>query len=821
MRTLLVFISALIFTSHISAQDYELKSTPAIYHDLQELTTGIRVLYIAAHPDDENTRLISWLENNQHVRTAYLSLTRGQGGQNLIGDEKGDALGLIRTYELLEARKIDGGEQFFTRAIDFGYSKSAEESFEKWDRDEVMSDVVYVIRKYRPHVIITRFPPSRAAGHGHHEASAILAREAFDLAADPNQFPEQLDKVAPWQAQTLFHNHSTWWDKTLDSASVAELEEKKIVKVDIGVFNDITGLGINEIASLARSKHRCQAFGTPRDRGSVYEYLELIRGDWTNSVFNSVKGVWSTSPKYREALETVVENFDFRSRYPNYLLLTEKMEMLLSQRNMWANAGDIAYVKSAYDEIKKQLSGVRLEVYAGKEPIIAGEPYEVTVEAYNSSIDRATVSARLAQDKSVVFELGPNEKQKKTETLMAPMALSNPYWLRKPHENLYVLENPNYLGLPNAEENMVEASIGLENGSPQYVKTSIHRKWNDRSYGEFMQPLQVFPKAHINPSVKALIVPEGTSKKLEVKVIAQADITDFTWILEPTNGWDVSQPAGLVSLKKGQEANFTFEFKASKGASKSIVNLSLVNENTTLDQELISISYDHIPEQVIQTRNQLSLIPISTAEVSGKVLYIEGSGDEVDDALVLIGYEIDKTPLAELSLEKMKEYKAVITGIRAFNTSTEVKTYHQLLMDYVKVGGNMIVQYNTTYDLEIEQIGPYSFSLSRNRVTEENSEVTLLDKKHAIFKTPNKITDADWQNWVQERGLYFAGEWDENYKPLIAWHDKGEEDQKGGLIACNYGEGSFFYTGISFFRQLPAGVPGAYRLLVNMIEYQP
>lgn len=821
MKRGLVFIAALFFSISTFAQEYELKSTSAIYHDLQELETGLRVLYVAAHPDDENTRLISWLENDQHVRTAYLSLTRGQGGQNLIGDEKGDGLGVIRTFELLEARKIDGGEQFFTRAVDFGYSKSAEESFEKWNRDEVMRDVVYVIRKYRPHVIITRFPPSRAAGHGHHEASAILAREAFDLAADATVFTEQLDLVQPWQTQALYHNQSSWWDKSLDSATVEALAAKKILRVDIGVFNEISGLGINEIASLARSKHRCQAFGTPRDRGTKYEYLELIRGEWTNNFLSNIDGLWVRSEGHQMALREAIQQFDFTDRMANFNLLQQQFLPKVSQRNMWAESADIQHVNETYSRLRQQLVGLRVEAFAGQDAIEAGSDYELIIECYNSSNQPLKVSIKYGGEKNLDFEIEANEKREFKQTVKAPEQLSNPYWLRMPHEALYVLENPEYLGLPFVNEHLIDVQFNSANMQPTRFQSPIHRKWNDRSYGEFTQPLLIVPQAHVNPSIKALIVPAEQSKTLDVKVKAYSDLEGFSWEVSPTSGWQVTMPEGQVNLKKGQEASFQFSFSPTTEAERSTINIALRKDDVVLNQGAVEIIYDHIPNQIIQSINNVDLIPITSAAVSGKLLYIEGSGDEVDDALSLIGYEVEKVSLSELNLEKMKAYKAVITGIRAFNRNPEVSTYHQLLMDYVKEGGNLIVQYNTTYDLSIDQIGPYPIKLSRERVTEENSEVNILNKKHPVFKTPNKIGDADWNNWVQERGLYFAGEWSDEYKPLIAWHDKGEDDVKGGLIVSEYGKGSFFYTGISFFRQLPAGVPGAYRLLVNMIEYQP
>ncbi len=816
MRKASLLVCSLFLSFGILAQDYELKSTTQIYSDLQKLHQGMRVLYLAAHPDDENTRLISWLENAQNIETAYLSLTRGQGGQNLIGDEKGDALGVIRTYELLEARNIDGGEQFFTRAVDFGYSKSATESFEKWGREEVMADVVYVIRKFRPHVIVTRFPPSRAAGHGHHEASAILAEEAFDLAADPEAFPEQLTMVQPWQVTALYHNASSWWDKSLDEMTPEQLAEKKHHKVNIGVFNELKGLGINEIASLARSKHRCQAFGTRRDRGERFEYLHLIKGEWKANFPDDYKGVWAMSPEHQTALGEVIEGYDFTDRSKNLQLLEEKFGPKLAQRNVWAEGADMKYVMDAYRSLQLDLLGLRVEASIGKEPVVINDSYTINYEAFNSGLE--PISLRF-QD--TLFTVQPGKRVNWAGKQKAPGDASNPYWLRQPHGNLYTVMDPELQGLPYLPDEAVEFAItaGPRKMQGQAV---LHRKWIDRSYGEFTQPLAFVPYAHINPERASMVVPVGQETEVKVRVKAFKDIDGQKLRAILPSGWTAPETEAMVTLKKGQEQEFSFMLTPGKSATAKPMSFILQGDKESAAFSAQWIQYDHIPEHIIHRVSSVKLVPVDLPAVSGKILYIEGSGDEVDDALELMGYEVDKRSLSGMTKDQLMEYKAVILGIRALNRNEELVSYHSLLLDYAAAGGNLITQYNTTYGLKVEDFGPYPISLSRKRVTEEDSKVKLLDTKHKVLSKPNKITEKDFEGWVQERGLYFAGTWDEkNYMPLIAWHDKGEENLEGGLLVAKTGSGSFFYTGISFFRELPAGVPGAYRLLMNMIEYKP
>lgn len=799
------------------AQDYELKSTAQIYGDLLKLERGMRVLYIAAHPDDENTRLIAWLENSQHIETAYLSLTRGEGGQNLIGDEQGDALGVLRTYELLEARKIDGGEQMFTRAIDFGYSKSAEESFRFWGKDELLADVVLAIRTFRPQVIVTRFPPDRNAGHGHHEASALLAAEAFDLAADPKAFADQLTVCEPWQATVLYQNTSSWWRKELDAKTDAELSAGKIHKLNIGVFDPISALGVNEIAAMARSKHRCQAFGTPRSRGAQFEYLQFVKGKWSPSLFNDIETDWKQSPEHRQAIKEVVNLYSFTDPDKNIGLWKEYVAPKLMQRSMWAEAADMKGIQQKANNISQQLMAVRVEAFADKDPVVLGAEYGITIQVYNGGTKAVNVKFSQSEiDTAVSVEPGAQVEFKRT--LKAPDEPNQPFWLAGKNGNLYSHKDLKLRTLAKTKNH--EITYVIEGALRANGATELHRRWNDRSVGEITQPMLFVPQVSVDLSTAELLVPKNASVPYSITLTANADLEAVQ--LSIGSGGGNSQPEIAIGpMKKGQV--ITKELNVQYDSSKASREMKFTAKSATASNAtgMQVIKYEHVPELALFEPAIIQVKTLEIAPASGKILYIEGSGDKVDEALESIGYTVDRKNIRDLSIEQMREYKAVITGVRAFNTNDDLSANQNKLFEYAEQGGNVVVQYNTTFDLKVKQVAPYELKIGRSRVTEEDAEATALVKNHAVFNTPNVIGKSDWEGWVQERGLYFAESWDSvQFTPLITWNDQGEEPQKGGLLLAKHGKGSYFYTGISFFRELPAGVPGAYRLLVNMIEYK-
>lgn len=821
MKNITLALAFCCFLVAAKGQEYELKSSAELYRSLKKLEKGQRALYLAAHPDDENTRLIAWLENEMFIETAYLSLTRGDGGQNLIGGETGDALGVIRTNELLQARATDGGEQYFTRAVDFGYSKSAEESFEKWGKEEVLHDVVWAIRKFQPHIVITRFPPTRRAGHGHHEASAILAAEAFELAADPNAFPEQLEHVRPWQVQSLYYNTSSWWNKDLEDLNSDQLREKKIQRVNVGRYDPLSGMTINEIASLARSRHRCQAFGTARDRGERFEYLEYVKGDYAPDIFEKLSSDWDAigdGAEHLAALQKVIAGFRFEAPYAGFVpyndfhtALAREFEGLKSNRRLVQQAADLRW----------DLLGLRMEAFTDMEPAVKGSEMQVKVQVYNASEQDRQVFLN-GGGKDTAFIAPAGKEITWVSTWPNSYGFSSPYWLKQRTGDLYSTKDYNILGKPNvATAPILEAKVPVTGSKPLQFETYLHRKWTDRSIGELVQPFASVPAAFVTPESASKIVPEGTSSTLYVRINANEDLSNARLEWTAPEGWEVVGNKETFSLSRGQVKTMEITVKPNEAAESAKLAFVLFSDQGAVKTAAQWISYEHIPEQVVQYPATVQLIPLNIATSPKKVLYVEGSGDETDEALERLGYQVDETSLSTLSKEELQAYDVVLVGIRGFNTNEQLVAYQPLLMDYVEQGGLVIVQYNTTYGLLLEEFGPYPMKLGRERVTEEDSDVKLLEPKHPIFNVPNEIEMADFEGWVQERGLYFASEWDEKYKPLIAWHDTGEEDVKGGLLVAEYGKGAFIYTGISFFRELPAGVKGAYKLFINLVEYEP
>ena len=831
---------------------------------MQKLNVLGSVLYIVAHPDDENTRLIAWLANGKKVRTGNLSLTRGDGGQNLIGPELGDALGIIRTQELLEARRIDGGEQFFTRAVDFGYSKNAAESFAKWGKQEVLSDVVRVIRMFRPDIIITRFAPDRSAGHGHHEASAILAEEAFDLAGDPKAFPEQLQQgLEVWQPRRLFFNGSTWWKK--DLADIAK-NDPDWFSVDVGGYDPLLGLSYTEIAGRSRSMHKSQGFGAAETRGEMLEYLHLEKGDRpkTKDIFEGVDMTWGREPassKLSKQIESLIISYEPASpsnSIPALLRLHQSLTGLVPPSWAWFD------LDTAVDQLLLYCAGISVRLTL---------PFETMPN--NDSILSADLDVLVrSQDKVHIASYGGSYYDEfypdvmwynEVDTALVPNVLfherielpgainfvSQPYWLARPHLLLHEVRNPRFIGKPISPN-----SSGPLHIYTQLVMTESDHIYNtvvaehisvDRVDGERIRPVYVTPVASIIPKTNILIARGGT-QTIEVEVEALTDDLYGQMTASAPKGWkfsDHSRPLnvaipgsapvsmGLVPLPENQSAvdvyvarrnereSFTFRLTPSANAEAGVITFAFSGLKGKADRTLHEIDYPHIMPQVYYTPAEVKLIPLDVKVNAQRVGYIKGAGDDVPQAIERLGVAVEMVDPSTATLESIAKYDAIVVGIRAYNTEKAMAAFNPTLMKYVENGGTVVAQYNTrSSDMVLPDslFGPYPFKLTRDRVTVEEAPPTFLDPKHPLLNTPNTITMADFEGWVQERGLYFTGSLDPHYTPLIAWNDPSEHPLNGGLITCDYGKGRYVYTGISFFRELPAGVPGAYRLFANLIS---
>lgn len=814
-------LTVLFFLLSISTFAQRQLNSSEIKLALKKLNTLGGILYIAAHPDDENTRLIAYMANERMVRTGYLSLTRGDGGQNLVGTEKGPLMGVLRTQELLEARKIDGGEQFFTRAVDFGYSKTAEETFEKWDKQKVLADVVWAIRKFKPDVIITRFPATSRAGHGHHTASAILAEEAFDLAGDPKAFPEQLDYTTIWQPKRLYLNTSTWWDKELPQK--AKDNPDQYTTIDVGTYNALLGKSYSEIASESRTMHKSQGFGSGKVRGSKLEYLELVKGEKSNNndIFNGIDISWG---KIKGA-ETIAKHMvnttlSFDMEHPESVV-----PLLLETHQLIDRLPDSEWKQIKLSEIRNIISaatGLFVEVRANHYSTTSGSEIEVTTELVNRSNLKVKLINVKYGEKDTLVNTSLNNNQAlsfKSNFICPNIQSTNPYWLNHDFEGLYTVDTQDLIGKPQNQPALsVYFNFKINDVFFPVIREVIY-KHTDRVKGEIYRPFVLLPKVTANISDHVYVFSDSNSKEISVTLKAHKENETGNISLSLPEGWK-SEPSSIeYSLaKKNEEKVVSFSITPSSNESVGDVKVILNNEDKTA-KSLVTIEYDHIQTQTLLPEAKAKLVRLNVAINGKNIGYIKGAGDEVPTALEQLGYTVTMLDENSLKNSDLLQYDAIVAGIRTYNTNKYMPNVYSKLMEYVKNGGNYVVQYNTNRGLDTKTMAPYPLTLSRDRVTVEEAKVTFLAPKHLIMNTPNKITKADFDGWVQERGLYFPNEWDKNYTSILGWNDPNEEMTKGSLLVANYGKGSFIYTGISFFRELPAGVPGAFKLFANIVSY--
>jgi LmbE family N-acetylglucosaminyl deacetylase len=790
------------------------QSSNHIKVDLEKLAQSSRVLYLAAHPDDENTRLISYLENDLKIRTAYLSLTRGDGGQNLIGTEKGASLGMLRTQELLEARKIDGAEQFFTSAVDFGYSKTDEETFEKWNKDSILHDVVWVIRKFQPHVIITRFPPNSKAGHGHHTASAILAEEAFDLAGDKNVFPEQLAFVDVWKPTHLYQNTSTWWDKSLPEKA---LTNDSILAINVGGYNPLLGMSYGEIASMARSKHRCQGFGSALQRGEQIEYLTLLKGKSQPSFQQVFANNWLTLKKGKEIdqlITSINQAFDFENSQKSMPQLIALLKLIESNNSPW-----LAEKKALIKRTILACSGVFEGWYSNKPYYLSIDSMLVEQRLIKRIKSPLTFISATYDGISLKTNLEVNtmaSQEFKSKLTQHPYSI--PYYLEHPFTNRFTSSSYETLGLPENNVSFVGISNWEFKGFQFEVKNPIVYNYVDRSIGEINTLIQVLPAISITLDKQTLITKNQQSKSITFTLENNTNeiITNTLKVLSKNN-MGVNPGTLIITLQPLEKSTHIINITPTKNTSEDIIQFAWGNQ---LINQVVTVDYDHINKQTWVSPAALNVKNIPLIIGKEKIAYINGSGDEVADYLRILGYQVSLFDESDLDTFDPSKYDVVLLGIRALNVNKGISGIKEKLNTFVNNGGRLIVQYNTNRGLLSPYLGEASFTISRSRVTDEAAEMTFLAPNHPILDYPNKITQNDFNDWVQERGLYFANEWDSSYTPIIAWNDLNEDPQYGGLIVAKQGKGSVVYTGISFFRQLPAGVPGAYRLFANIISFK-
>ncbi len=815
MRQLYNSILLLCFPFVVFSQTPKTYTSSEILQQLKKLNVLGSVLYIAAHPDDENTRLLAYLANEKLYRTGYLSLTRGDGGQNLIGDEQGIDLGLIRTQELLAARRLDGAEQFFSRAYDFGFCKSPEEALSTWGHDKILSDVVWVIRKFKPDVIIARFPEDSRAGHGHHAASGILAREAFDAAADSTKFPEQLKQgVSVWQAKRMLWN-------TFNFGSTNTQNENQF-KIDVGAYNPLLGKSYGEIAALSRSQHKSQGFGVPAQRGTAIEYFETIRGDKpVNDLMDGVDVSW------KRAFEKTALGANLGAQFTDYLNefvwdntgLFSPNEKFLSELvklyDQVQTVNDEYWKKQKSEEIKKIIenySAIFLEATATSQYAVQGDSIKVTVTANNRlGFDIKNVSVQVFNEVVKLDTLKQNITVSKTVPVFikADEKLSQPYWLVNPMDKgSFSITDQQLIG--KAENDPLSVNFNLTiNNKPFTITKPIRYKFTDPVKGEIYQPVNVIPAFSVKP-LHALKY-NDCSYELEIKSFKDnntfhaADAKDILFTKGESRKINIESICDPVSINGGN-------------VTSRVVNKTYTSGGVNY-LELHQINYDHIPSIAYTRPTSFTSIFFDLKTAGKSVGYIPGAGDKVPQALEQMGYKVTMLKEADVYPANLKQFDAIVTGVRAYNTNDWMSNVYETLMQYVNDGGVLVTQYNTNNFISNvkSKMGPYPFNISRNRITDETAKVNFLIPDHPVLNYPNKITDKDFDGWIQERSIYNAEKIDSNYQRILSMKDPGENEQDGSLVVGNYGKGKFVYTGLVFFRELPAGVPGAYRLFANLI----
>ncbi len=815
MKKHLQLIVLLLIPNFIWSQGPQKHNAVEIFEQVQKLNFLGKVLYVAAHPDDENTKLITYFSNQYHAQTAYLSLTRGDGGQNLIGTELREKLGAIRTQELLAARRIDGGEQFFTRANDFGFSKEPNETYAIWNKQEVLDDVIQVLTTFQPDIVIHRFAHNTpGTTHGHHTASAQLSLEAIQTLKN--------------QPKRVFFNTSWWFYGSQEAFEAAD--KSTLMALSTNVFYPLKGKSNNEIAALSRSQHKCQGFGTLGTRGEEIEYLDLLKGDMpkTNNLFEGIDTSWNRvhgGQAIGAILNEVEKNFNFNNpslHLPNLIKAYQLIEQL-----------DDAHWKAIKSKqllkIIEACSGLFMEAVADTESTTPSTDFNLTLEVINRSASKAKlVAVKVIELPTEVknIELKNNIKNSlsiKNIRCNPTTAYSNLFWLDEPKsEGMYRISQPDLRILPEVTTAFpVVFTLEIEGNTIEIVK-NICYKFNSPDDGETYVPFTLLPEATTAITPEVLLFNGAQSKNVSVSVTAnKAGFKGIVSLCYPSD-WKVEPKEISIEISsKNESKNVTFTVYPSKDSQATTTLMALVKvADQLLDRKLITLQYPHIPKQTLLVPSSAKAVRLDLKIKGKNIGYIMGAGDEIPHHLAQVGYQVTLLQPDAITPEKIKNFDAVILGIRAFNVVEELKYKNKILFEYVKNGGNLIVQYNTSNNLVTKEIAPYQLKISNDRVTNENATITFLQPQHNVLHYPNTITQNDFTGWVQEQGLYYPSQWGSEFTPILASNDEGETPKNGGLLLAKYGKGNYVYTGLSFFRELPEGVSGAYRLLANLIALE-
>ncbi len=803
------------FAACASAQ-HEISGAARIRLAIENLANTGSALMIAAHPDDENTALLAYLARGRHLRTGYLSVTRGEGGQNLIGSQLGATLGLIRTQELLEARKIDGAEQFFTRAIDFGYSKTAAESLEKWGHERTLGDVVWVIRRFRPDVIISRWSGTPRDGHGQHQAAGMLAKEAYEAAADPKRYPEQLKYVQAWRAKRLMWNMFSWNRR-------AQKEDEHTpgrIEVDLGAYDPVLGYSYAEIAGMSRSMHRSQGMGAAQRKGSQPNYLITTAGERaTRDPFDGVDLTWSRVPggaAIGSLLNKALGALDPAHPEKAVPVLAQARALMVEMSHLAEPGRSLVQRKlKRLNEAILLAAGVSADVTVDHYAVVPGNSLKLTTTVINRGPLQVREGDKL---------LPSNEPVSNSAELAIPAnaPYSQPYWLCEPPDgDSYRVSDPLLIGLPENPPRFTRTIAISVAGQNVNITRNATFRYIDHVLGERMRPVVVEPPVAVDMPARAAVFPNAAAKHIEMTLAGNASVRGTVRLAAPA-GWRV-EPASIAFHIDAPGQRETVPFTVTPPAGDSRGELRAVADipgSTPVEVGQVMIDFPHIEPQALFAPSQTEVVRADIRMDAKRIGYVMGAGDEEPDALRQIGADVTLLSADDLSRGDLSRFDAVVTGVRAYNTRADLRANEQRLLDYVQNGGTLVVQYNVLDGDPslLAHIGPYPMKITHDRVSVETVPVAFPHPDSALLKEPNKITERDFDGWVQERGLYFASEWDPRYTPLFEMHDPNEPARLGSTLVTRYGKGMYVFTALSWFRQLPAGVPGAYRVFANFVS---
>ncbi|HVF30314.1 MAG TPA: PIG-L family deacetylase [Pyrinomonadaceae bacterium] len=773
---------------------------------LDRLRFDGRVLMIGAHPDDEDTALLTYLARGLHARTGYLSLTRGDGGQNILGLELGEALGVIRTEELLQARRLDGGEQFFTRAYDYGFSKTLAEAKQKWDEKVVLCDVVDVIRSFRPQVVIAQFNGTPSDGHGQHQFAGYIAPLAVKAAADSSQCLGPVHPRQPWSVTKFYIRHRGQGEPTL--------------RINTGLYDHVLGRSYFEIAMHARSQHRSQEQGVLELKGTQYSSLTLV------------------TPTSRGKDTGIFDGVTFTSK--NVGMLTGNTRDISKPRELLPRLARLVDDPLLTDPLVVdailRASGTRIDVLADRDTVVPGESFPVSVKMFQpepEEVKIVDVSFTLPSEKASEPAAGPQTPFRREVanfagyfTLKIPpkVLMTQPYWLMAPRTG----ELFDIGGISATEPFQYEAAVARitceVSGKRFTIDQPVEYRFADDIRGEIRRVLNVVPKITVGMDKNLLIVSTRASERVRdvsvtIRNNSTGPVTGKVSLSIPA-GWTATPADAEFSMaRRGESTSVRFGISIPRSVTVGsfAIKAEAVIGDEKFSQSMQTISYEHIQTHRIYRPAKVDVKIIDVQTPSAKVGYVRGSGDRVPEAIEQLGLDVEEIDDAMLAAGDLSRFQTIVIGIRAYQVRPALVSNNQRLLDFVKRGGSMVVQYQLPPTYSQINMLPFPAQMGP-RVADENAPVTILDPSHLLMSYPNKLTAADFEGWVQERNLYNFSTMDPQYTGLLESHDTGEAENKGGLVVANLGKGRFVYCSYSLFRQLPAGVPGAYRLLANLLR---